>query len=309
MAQPLTDNRAARPPLQGVRETSFAFSREDLAGQPADGLTLDGYGAVFNSPTVIDSWEGRFREQISPGSMKKSFRESPPRVQFDHGRHPLIGSIPIASLVSISEDVDPTLAPEGGAHVVARIFDNWLMQPVRDAIAAGEIRGMSFRFDVVRETWQKYDGTPIKNEDELYAALSECMYMELPDDQLPLRTLKELRVAEIGPVVWPAYSDTSVSVRSQVIDLGRLDDPEQLKLLARAVFMVDTAQEKRQGDAPLDTEASAVKHPSPVADAPRSTDIPSAGEHPSPRGLRDIDLVLRNQRDSLITLKRKEYSR
>ena len=84
-----------------------------------DGLTLDGYGALFNRETVIDSHEGRFREKIAPGAMRRSFRESPPKIQFDHGKHPLIGSIPIAVLRSISEEPHPVLAPEGGAHVVA----------------------------------------------------------------------------------------------------------------------------------------------------------------------------------------------
>mgnify|MGYP003433178331 CR=1 FL=1 len=32
-----------------------------------DGLTLDGYGAVFGSPTRIDSWEGTFDEEIARG--------------------------------------------------------------------------------------------------------------------------------------------------------------------------------------------------------------------------------------------------
>ncbi len=31
-----------------------------------DGFTLEGYAAVFNTPTLIDSWEGRFEERILP---------------------------------------------------------------------------------------------------------------------------------------------------------------------------------------------------------------------------------------------------
>ena len=85
--------------------------------------------------------------------MARSFRELPPKIQFDHGQHPVVGSIPIASLISIAEDSDPILAPTGGAHVVARLMDNWLVAPVRDAIKAGAISGMCFRFEVVREAW------------------------------------------------------------------------------------------------------------------------------------------------------------
>jgi len=160
-----SEKRTERPPLNGVREAPFTLRSDD--GEESDGLTLDGYGAVFNRLTAIDSWEGRFREQIAPGAMNRSFRETPPIVQFDHGRSSPIGSIPIAKVERIAEESDPVLAPEGGAHIVARLFDNWLVQPVRDAIAAGAISGMSFRFSVVREAWAYADGSPIRSEDAL----------------------------------------------------------------------------------------------------------------------------------------------
>lgn len=274
--------RAARPPLESVREAPFSLVRSDDEGEPNDGLTLDGYGAVFNRETIIDSYEGKFREKIAPGAMKRSFRESPPKVQFDHGRHPMIGSIPIASLRSISEEVDPVLAPEGGAHVVARLFDNWLMEPVRDAIAGGAVNGMSFRFSVVREKWETSDGKVIRDEQLLMDELRRTWYEDVPDDELLVRTLTELKVPEIGPVTWPAYADTSVSMRSKVIDLGRLHDPEQRKLLAEAVFIADAASqdETAQRDADDEVESSAVERPEESDDAQRSTPE-CVGERPS----------------------------
>jgi uncharacterized protein len=240
MTKPI--ERAKRPPMtSGVREAPFKMVRDTTVDSEPDGFTLDGYGAVFNAQTIIDSWEGRFRETIAPGSMKRSFRETPPRIQYDHGRHPMIGSIPIASLKSITEDTDPILAPDGGAHVVGRLLDNWLIQPVRDAIAANAINGMSFRFEVVREAWAYADGTPIKDDRALLVELERTWDGTVSDDELPLRTLRELKVPEIGPVMWPAYEATSVGVRNKIIDLGRLHEPEQRKLLARAVFLADSA--------------------------------------------------------------------
>ncbi|AMU39236.1 hypothetical protein A3N99_02795 [Mycobacteroides abscessus] len=273
-----TTKRAERPPMEGVREAPFSLRAND-EDDPNDGLTLDGYGAVFNRETIIDSYEGKFKEKIAPGSMKRSFRETPPKIQFDHGRHPLIGSIPIASLRSATEDAHPELAPEGGAHIIARIFDNWLMEPVRDAIAAEPpaINGMSFRFSVVREQWETPDGKVIRDEQILREELRRTWYEEVPDEELLVRTLKELKVPEIGPVVWPAYQDTSVSVRSTVIDLGRLDDPEQRKLLARAVFLADTATVDETPQQSTD-DPSAGKRQVESDDAQRSTAV---GERPS----------------------------
>jgi hypothetical protein len=152
-------------------------------------LTLDGYGAVFNSPTTIDSFEGRFKEQIAPGAMKRSFRETPPKVQFDHGRHPLIGSIPIAELRSISED-----RPRAGAQWRrarrGRLFDNWLM-------AAGPRRhrrpvqstGMSFRFSVVRDSWTDPPARPSPTRTHC-RTFSIAPWYDDPDDELPVRTLR-----------------------------------------------------------------------------------------------------------------------
>src|ERR1700733_2940773 len=80
MTKPI--ERAKRPPSASVREAPFKLVRDaSVDGEPNDGLTLDGYGAVFNSFTTIDSWEGCFRETIAPGSMKRSFRETPPRIK------------------------------------------------------------------------------------------------------------------------------------------------------------------------------------------------------------------------------------
>lgn len=299
------NQRAARPPMDSVREAPFrmvADSRSD--SDSGDGMTLDGYGAVFNRDTIIDSWEGRFRERIAPGSMRRSFRESPPKVQFDHGRHPMIGSIPIASLLSINEEADPELAPDGGAHVVARLFDNWLVDPVREAIAGGAISGMSFRFSVVRESWETADGRAIRDDRQLLDELSRTM--DSPEDELPLRILKELKVPEIGPVTWPAYADTSVSVRSQVIDLGRLHEPEQRKLLARAVFLADAAT---RDDAPQQDAADEVaveRQADPITTDAQPAARSRAGERPSHTPLTANRLRLRQQRDTLIGIKHKK---
>jgi phage head maturation protease len=237
------DQRREAKPTGGIRQAVFGLRDAADSGLPDDGWTLDGYGAVFNSLTTIDSWEGTFREQIASGSMKKSFRENPPIVQFDHGRHPLIGSLPIADVKSIREDTDPELAPDGGAHIQARIFQHLFFEPLRDAIAAKAIKGMSFRFEVVREKWQYADGKPIKNDEDLMVELRRTWSGDVEEQDLPVRTLQELRVPEMGPVVWPAYNDTSVSVRHRIIDLGALrNNPSQRKELAKAFIAADVDQ-------------------------------------------------------------------
>jgi HK97 family phage prohead protease len=157
-----------------------------------DGLTLDGYAAVFNDWTVIEGPDGPFRERIIPGAFAKTIAERTPILQFDHGTHPVIGSIPLGVVTALEED-------EHGLRVRARLADNWLVAPVRDAIANGSIDGMSFKFRVVQQDWER------------------------ADDRMFERSITEIALYEVGPVVWPAYESTSVGVRSAEIAAALID--------------------------------------------------------------------------------------
>jgi phage head maturation protease len=298
MTEPI--QREALPPRDGLFRTNPFVLRDAVEREGGgDGLTLDGYGAVFNRITVIDSWEGRFREQLAPRSMAKSFRELTPKIQFNHGHDTAFGSLPIARFEPgyPVEEVDPERAPEGGAHVVARLFDNWWVQPIRDAIEAGAVDGMSFRFSVNREEWHDADGKKITDEGVLRDLLRRTWMEDVPEEELVLRTLKEVRVSEIGPVVWPAYADTSVGVRSQTltIDLGRLHEPDQQNKLARAVLMADRVQAAQQ-DTPT-SPVGAVEHPVSTNDTQRRTSpTGDAAEHLSSAARHEIQAELGRMR-------------
>ncbi|MFB6512110.1 HK97 family phage prohead protease [Streptomyces virginiae] len=182
---------------------SAPFRAEAAAdGEAGDGRTLAGYAAVFGEATEIDSWEGTFTETVRKGAFRKTIRESTPVMQFDHGRHPLIGSIPIGSITDLRED-------DHGLYVEGRISDNWLMQPIRDAIAEETVNGMSFRFEVIREEWRDAAGKLVPPE-----LVGELLWM--PGDRGPLqREIIEVKCRELGPVVFPAYAGTEVSVRAR----------------------------------------------------------------------------------------------
>jgi HK97 family phage prohead protease len=266
-----TAQRKAAPPREDVcRSVPFTLTRDGL---PTDGRTFAGYGAVFNSPTRIDSWEGTFDEQIAPGAFRKSLRERTPKFQFDHGQHPLIGSVPIGTIADIRED-------DNGLYVEARMGQHILIDLIREAIETGAIDGMSFRFSVVRDEWRDAEGKTVKPED-----VEEALWTG--SRGVLLRTLKEVKVAEVGPVVWPAYSDTTASMRTAgvvEIDGARLQDPEQRRLLGELLLRADAvenAPEEGESNAePQDTpdDSVAVEHSDEDTDTPQSTS-PEAGEH------------------------------
>ncbi len=163
-----------------------AFFREfdfELRSTDGDGLTLSGYAAVFNSPTQIREYGGTFTEVIQRGAFKKTLSNGQkPVLMFNHGRHPAIGDIPIGVITKIRED-------DHGLYVEARLASNDLVAPVREAIELRAITGMSFRFEAIHEKW---------NQDRTH------------------RTLTEVRCPELGPVVYAAYTKTSVDVRESI---------------------------------------------------------------------------------------------
>jgi HK97 family phage prohead protease len=130
---------------------------------------------------------------------------------FEHGRHPLIGTMPLGKITGAREDGT-------GLWIEARLTDNWLISPVRDAVANGALDGMSFRFTVDDggEMWEDRSG------------------------DVPLRSLTSLNVPELGPVVFPAYEPTTASVRS-VLD--------RLPVIGRPPAGARAAS-GREGDAP-----------------------------------------------------------
>jgi len=295
-----------------IREAVFRTRDADTDQSTGDGFTIAGHGAVFNVRTTIDSWEGAFEEEIHPGAFKRTLRNQTPMMQYDHGRHPLIGSIPLGVWTTAQED-------DQGVWVEGRITDNWLMQPVRDAIENGGVKGMSFRFSVVRETWVDQAGTRIKPEDvELALWAPDRLGYEVA---LPLvRQLKEVRAPEIGPVAWPAYVQTDVGVRSLpgldvadgrrvVIDLARLDSPAMRATLARAVFLADNAERQHvdgsRHDSDLAPDAPADPEPIEGAEEP-ATDVhrdSDPGEHPSPVG-NAVPIDIKSRRAKILAVTR-----
>ncbi len=151
-----------------------------------DGRTLEGIASPFNAETVVNSfWEGKFREVIRPGAFERTLREDRQIIQFDHGMSHITDSLPLGP-IDVLEERDE------GLYVRARLRDTPLINEVRAAIADGTIDGMSIQFRVRVEQVTEFDSP----------------------DELTLRELLDVRLFELGPVVWPAYPQTTVAVRT-----------------------------------------------------------------------------------------------
>lgn len=251
-------------PDRGIRTRSVEFRSVDAIVDPnvddaappgGSGRTLEGHAAVFNAPTEINGWEGRFKESIAPGAFRKSLRERKPVLQFDHGNDARTGSVPIGRIETIRED-------DKGLYVRAPLFDNPVVEPIRQAIEAGAINGMSFRFKVNKDEWRDNAGRLVTGDE-----LGQLLYR--PGDRGPLsRTLREVQLLEVGPVVFPAYEQTSVAVRSlSDEDVADLLDEYRSTMIEGEEVPVGEEQEAAEAPAGDDAERAMSTSPSYGGDA------------------------------------------
>ena len=147
--------------------------------------TLEGYAAVFNSDTLIDSWEGRFTERFMHGAFRDTLAKDGDKIKvlFNHGFDPSIGDKPLGKPRLMEED-------DRGLRVEVPLDDTSYNRDLVASLRSGALDGMSIRFSVVRE--------------------------DVDDSKdLPVRTVKQARLYEFGPVTFPAYQATTAGIRGQ----------------------------------------------------------------------------------------------
>ena len=143
---------------------------------------LTGHAAVFNS---LSEDLGGFREQIAPGAFADAITGDDVRALFNHDPNFILGRNRAKTL---------TLAEDSRGLAIEIILPD--TQTVRDLVVApierGDVSQMSFGFSVRPggQDWAK------------------------DDEGRVIRTLKRLRLYDVSPVVFPAYAETDVAVRS-----------------------------------------------------------------------------------------------
>lgn len=151
-----------------------------------DGRTLTGYAAVFDRWTEINSWEGHFRERIARGAFKRTLQNNRNQIKvlFNHGMDPTIGDKPLGKPRTMRED-------DKGLYVEVPLDETSYNSDIIASLRSGALDGMSFRMTVIRDEVDRDT-----------------------DDNLPERTIQEVRMYEFGPVTFPAYEATEAGVRA-----------------------------------------------------------------------------------------------
>jgi HK97 family phage prohead protease len=181
-----------RPP-QGnlVRAISGCEIRDAGDGDAGPG-TLTGYLATFNQWAEINSQrEGHFMECMAPGAFTRTIADNGSRmkVTFNHGKDPQLGD-KVLGIPSLLEEDDR------GVRYEVPLLDTSYNRDLAPGLRAGAY-GSSFRFNVVADDFNPKAARSAHNP-----------------QGLPERTVRELTMAEFGPVTYPAYTGATAGMRS-----------------------------------------------------------------------------------------------
>ena len=161
----------SRPRKIETRTTTLEASQPDVVSvAQGDGNTLVGYAIRFDEEALIRESGREFRERINAGALTKTLEERGRNVaiQFDHGQHPAIGSLPLGKPSVLRAD-------NTGLWVEVPLTETFYSSTIANLIRDGALSGMSFRFQVVNDHW------------------------EHPKGDLPRREIRELKLIELGP--------------------------------------------------------------------------------------------------------------
>lgn len=170
------------------------------------GITLRGYAAVFNS---LSEDLGGFREQIVPGAFKEAIETDDIRALLNHDANFVLGRNR-AKTLELKEDAR-------GLAVVINAPDTSFARDLVVSMERGDITQMSFAFRVKPngEDWAKND------------------------DGVWIRSVKRVRLYDVSPVTYAAYTATDIAVRS--LDQFRQAHPE----VDPAAYLVQAEQRRR----------------------------------------------------------------
>ncbi|MBC9714498.1 HK97 family phage prohead protease [Streptomyces sp. TRM66268-LWL] len=171
-----------------MTETRSLTSPAEIRAK-GDGFTMRGYAYRFNE---LSHDLGGFRERITPGAGMASLERNDVVATFNHNVDQVLGRRSSGTL-RVGED-------EHGGWYEIDLPDTSTGRDLAELLKRGDVKGSSFTFRVGRGG-QRRAGSD-------------------PETGLPVREITEMDVAEVGPVLTPAYPTTDAALRSIEAVLG-----------------------------------------------------------------------------------------
>jgi len=169
---------------------------------PGKDPVIEGYASVFDAWSQELGGDFPFMEKVVKGAFEDSIKEDDIRALFNHDPNYVLGRN-MSGTLSLQED-------EKGLYVRIVPPDTQWARDLLVSIKRGDINQMSFGFTVVLDNWTiSSDGTDV-------------------------RELLKVRLYDVSPVTFPAYTQTECSIRSMTdVYKGAVADKEKRNRIAR----------------------------------------------------------------------------
>ena len=145
------------------------------------GTCIEGHAAVFDSWSETLGGIFPFKEKVRKGAFEESIGRDDIRALFNHDPNCVLGRNRAGTLELVEDDV--------GLRVRITPPDTSWARDITTSIRRGDISQMSIGFVVEDDEWSSKDG-------------------------IDTRELKKVRLFDVSPVTFPAYTATDVGVRA-----------------------------------------------------------------------------------------------
>jgi HK97 family phage prohead protease len=163
--------------------------REGRAGEPT---MLSGYAAVFGQETIIETPESRWRERIAPTAFDDVLGRADTIAAVNHDSKMVLGRSRAGTLKLTVDRI--------GLRYDVKLPNTSLARDTVENVRNGNYSGSSFKFKATR------DGIRVDRPRNA--------------DDLPLIVIERVvDLIDVGPVTFPAYDGTAVSVRESIKDM------------------------------------------------------------------------------------------
>ncbi|PEF90668.1 HK97 family phage prohead protease [Bacillus cereus] len=144
--------------------------------------TIVGYAVKWEMKSVTMGYWRRFKEQFKRGAFTDSLTQDDQLALWSHDYSQVLGRTKNGTLRLFEDEI--------GLRFELDLADTTLGDDTYKTIKRGDVDGVSFGFQMVKEEWDESD----------------------PDNIV--RSVTRAKLVEISPVAFPAYPDSQVSARS-----------------------------------------------------------------------------------------------
>lgn len=149
--------------------------------EPGNEPAIEGYASVFESWSEELGGNSPFRERVVKGAFEETIQKDDIRALFNHDPNYVLGRN-VAETLTLEED-------DKGLKVRIIPPDTQWAKDLLVSIKRGDITQMSFGFTVILDRWSY-------------------------EDNIDVRELLKVKLFDVSPVTFPAYSQTECGVRS-----------------------------------------------------------------------------------------------